>query len=142
MGRAFFVFLVLGASVGLEAQTPMAVNCDPDSPFDLTPSFTPFTTAPVIQNRDEVRAAIESTYPQVVRGAGVGGRVILWLYIDRRGIVQKAQVNRSSGHSPLDIAALRVGCVFMFRPALKDDQIVPVWLSMPVELRPEPLQEG
>jgi protein TonB len=100
-----------------------------------TPSFTPFTVAPVVQNRDEVARALEREYPALLRDAGVGGRAIVWLRLDEEGIVQDVQINTSSGHPALDEAALKVGEVMRFSPAMNRDKVVPVWVSIPVSFQ-------
>ena len=97
-----------------------------------TPSFTPFTVAPRIQNRAEVSRTLESAYPPVLRDAGVGGSAEVWLRLDEQGIVQDVQINASSGHPALDQAALRVGEIMRFSPAMNRDKVVPVWVSVPV----------
>jgi protein TonB len=99
------------------------------------PSFTPFTVAPVVQNRDEVSRTLEREYPPVLRDAGVGGRAIVWLRLDEQGIVQDVQINTSSGHPALDQAALRVGQIMKFSPAMNRDKVVPVWVSVPVSFQ-------
>ena len=100
-----------------------------------TPSFTPFTVAPVVQNRDDVARTLEREYPPVLRDAGVGGRVIVWLRLDEQGIVQDVQINTSSGHPALDQAALLVGQIMKFSPAMNRDKVVPVWVSVPVSFQ-------
>ena len=47
-------------------------------PISDEPSFTPFDVAPVLTNREEVRAVLEQEYPAVLREAGVSGRSIIW----------------------------------------------------------------
>ena len=100
-----------------------------------TPSFTPFTVAPVVQNRDEVARALEREYPALLRDAGVGGRAIVWLRLDEQGLVQDVQINTSSGHPALDEAALKVGQIMRFSPAMNRDKVVPVWVSIPVSFQ-------
>jgi protein TonB len=85
-----------------------------------------------MQNRDEVSRALEREYPSLLRDAGVGGRVDVWIRLDERGVVQDAQVNASSGQPSLDEAALRVARIIRFSPAMNRDQPVPVWVSIPI----------
>jgi protein TonB len=97
-----------------------------------TPTFTPFTVPPVMRNLDEVAAALEREYPPLLRDAGVGGRVEVWIRLDERGAVQDAQVNVSSGHPALDESALRVARIIEFSAAMNRDKAVPVWVSIPI----------
>jgi len=96
------------------------------------PTFTPFTVAPSITNRDEVVRAMEKEYPPLLRDAGIGGTVKVYFFIDETGRVQDVRVDESSGHQALDEAALKVADVYRFKPALNRDQKVPVWVSFPI----------
>lgn len=96
------------------------------------PTFTPYTVSPDLRNRDEVGRALEREYPPLLRDAGLGGRVNVWLFINEEGIVQNTRVNESSGHPSLDEAALKVANVMRFSPALNRDKRVPVWVSIPI----------
>ncbi len=96
------------------------------------PVFTPYTVAPELRNRDDVARALEREYPSLLRDAGIGGRVVVWLFIDEEGTVQNTRVNEPSGHTSLDEAALRVANVMQFSPAMNRDKKVPVWVSLPI----------
>ncbi len=96
------------------------------------PAFTPYTVAPRLKNRDETARALQRFYPDMLREAGVGGRVLVWFLIDETGHVRKYQVKESSGHDALDQAALKVADVMEFTPALNRDQKVPVWVALPI----------
>ena len=97
-----------------------------------TPSFTPFTVPPAITNRQEIVEALERSYPPLLRDAGIGGRVLLFFYINALGVAEEIQIHESSGHQALDEAALRVGSVYRFSPALNSDEPVPVWVLFPI----------
>jgi protein TonB len=97
-----------------------------------TPSFTPFTVAPQLKNRDDVGRALEREYPPLLRDAGVGGKVEVWVRISDQGKVEDVQIHQSSGHPALDEAAIKVGQVMDFTPAMNRDKQVPVWVSIPI----------
>ena len=97
-----------------------------------TPSFTPFTVAPQLKNRDDVGRALEREYPPLLRDAGVGGKVEVWVRISDKGAVEDVQIHQSSGHPALDEAAIKVGQVMQFTPAMNRDKQVPVWVSIPI----------
>ncbi|MSR35367.1 MAG: energy transducer TonB [Gemmatimonadetes bacterium] len=97
-----------------------------------TPSFTPFTVAPNLKNRDDVGRALEREYPPLLRDAGVGGKVEVWVRISEKGAVEDVQIHQSSGHPALDAAAIKVGQVMQFSPAMNRDKQVPVWVSIPI----------
>lgn len=114
-----------GSAAGRDTTVAVEVNRE-------EPVFTPYTVAPDLKNRDEVGRALEREYPPLLRDAGIGGTVIIYLFIDEEGVVQNTKVNTSSGHTSLDDAALRVGNVMRFSPAMNRDKKVPVWVSLPI----------
>jgi protein TonB len=100
-----------------------------------TPSFTPMTIRPRLTNQPEVERALVREYPPILRDAGIGGTVEVWLYINTEGAVENAKVNKGSGYSQMDDAALKVGQTMKFTPAFNRDLKVPVWVSIPVTFR-------
>jgi protein TonB len=100
--------------------------------ISAAPTFTPFTVAPSILNRDEVVRAMEREYPPLLRDAGIGGTVKVYFFIDENGAVQDTRVDQTSGHQALDEAALKVANIYRFSPALNRDKKVPVWVSFPI----------
>jgi protein TonB len=97
--------------------------------ISAAPTFTPFTVAPSILNRDEVVRTMEREYPPLLRDAGIGGTVKVYFFIDETGRVGDYRIDQTSGHAALDDAALKVASVYRFSPALNRDKRVPVWVS-------------
>lgn len=102
------------------------------SPADR-PSFIPYTVAPVLQNRDEVLRVLQRSYPSQLREAGIAGDVVLWLFIDEDGNVQKSVVAESSGYEQLDKAAHAVAAKMRFKPAMNRDKKTAVWLAQAID---------
>jgi periplasmic protein TonB len=100
--------------------------------ISASPTFTPFTVAPSIQNRSEVVRAMEREYPPLLRDAGIGGTVRVYFFIDENGRVQDRRIDQSSGHQALDDAAMSVAEIYQFSAALNRDKKVPVWVSFPI----------
>ena len=96
------------------------------------PTFTPYTVAPSIKNRSDVIRAMEEAYPPLLRDAGIGGTVRVYFFIEEDGSVGNVQIDQSSGHAPIDEAALRVAGVYQFSPAMNREEAVPVWVSFPI----------
>lgn len=142
------LFVVLAAVVGIQAcgvENPTSLLEPRTSEVELPrpaegstadlaagPTFTPFTQAPQIANRAEIVAAMQEEYPPLLREAGIGGRIVLFFFIDSTGLVQDVRLEESSGHPALDEAALRVASVYRFEPAKDRDQNVPVWVMFPI----------
>lgn len=100
------------------------------------PVFTPYTIAPTLKNREEIARTLTKMYPPLMRDAGLGGSVMMWLFIDVTGSVRKMQVKESSGFEPLDSAAVRVAAQMRFTPAQNRDVKVPVWVAIPLVFSP------
>lgn len=110
-----------------EAATPAS---GPAVTYPETPP--PFDLAPVLANREEVVAALEANYPPLLRDAGIGGSVGVYVYIDETGAPQDLRIHQSSGHQALDDAALRVAAAVRFTPARKEGAPVAVWVAFPI----------
>lgn len=100
--------------------------------LEHAPTFTPFTVAPDILNRDELQRAMIEAYPPLLREARIGGTVHVYFFIDADGAVRQTRLASSSGHTQLDEAALAVADLYRFSPALNRDKRVPVWVSFPI----------
>jgi TonB family protein len=117
-------------------QPPSIREAPPSPDPGTTPTFTPYTVAPELLNRAEVVEALRSEYPPLLREAGIGGAVNMWFFIDEAGTVKVVRVQESSGHQPLDQAAVRVGRVMRFSPALNRDAPTAVWVAFPITFSP------
>jgi TonB family protein len=96
------------------------------------PVETPFTERPEILDVLEARAVLEHFYPKELREAGIGGSVMLWVFIDVDGKVKNAVIRESSCSSALDSAATAATREFRVVPARNYGRVVPVWVSIPV----------
>ena len=106
-----------------------------------TPSFTAYTVAPELANRDEVTKALRDSYPPLLREAGVGGTSLIWVHLDRAGQVLDARIKKASGHAEVDSAAVHVGRTMRFSPALNGTEPVAIWIALPIVFKtsqPEP----
>ena len=86
-------------------------------------------------NGEEVARALIRAYPPLLRDAGIGGEVMLWVLVDATGNVTQAKVGSSSGRAELDAAAVEVAVGKMkFAPA-KNGQNVKTWIALPVSFK-------
>lgn len=99
------------------------------------PTFTPYDVKPTLTNREEFVRALEAGYPPVLREAGVGGTVVLHVFIDETGTVRNTEIHTGSGRADLDEAARAVMRVAKFSPARNEGKEVPVWIALPVSFR-------
>ena len=93
------------------------------------PSFIPRDVDPRATNDDEIRRLLKRYYPPMLRDAGIGGTVTLWLFVNDQGAVEKIQLQKSSGYEAFDQAAVKVAKNMEFKPAINRDKPIGVWVS-------------
>lgn len=101
----------------------------PDSKLQEAPAFTPREVGPRLANREDVQQALATNFPTELKDAGIGGTVVLWLFIDAGGTVLESRIKESSGHDAIDNAALEVADVMEYEPARNRGEAVPVWVQ-------------
>jgi len=99
------------------------------------PTFIPYDVPPKLENASEIQRLLERGYPAQLRDAGIEGTVILWIFVDEQGVVQKTEVKESSGYEVMDEAALSTAEEMRFAPAMNRDKATPVWLAQPITFR-------
>jgi protein TonB len=129
------VFDTRALAQGTGQVTAIRENADSTVANPDNPSFTPMTVRPQLQNVEEVQRVLMREYPAVLRDAGIGGAPVLWLFIGTNGQVETTRVYESSGFEALDQAAANVAAVMRFSPAYNRDQIVPVWVQIPIRFQ-------
>jgi TonB family protein len=90
-----------------------------------------FTVAPKLVNRDVVGRAQDRAYRW--RDPATSYHIDLWVLIDRAGAVPDVVVRRSSGRREVDEAAMGVGCLMEFTPALQLDVPLATWRAIPID---------
>ncbi|CAN5729283.1 hypothetical protein BH23GEM8_BH23GEM8_16010 [soil metagenome] len=96
------------------------------------PRFTPYDVKPELVDRQRVSQSLIERYPPMLREAGIGGTVVLWVFIDADGVVTDTRVVRSSGHDLLDEAAGLAMRDMAFTPARHRSEPVAVWIQLPI----------
>jgi len=96
------------------------------------PTFTPYEVKPDFRDRAAFARLVVRSYPPMLRDAGIGGTVILWVFIDEQGRVRNTRVVEGSGYEQFDRVASEVIAQAGFTPALNRDRRVPVWIQIPV----------
>ena len=114
------------------------VEFEPDAahpPPPDRPRCEPFDTNPGQVNPQDVTKWLEWFYPKDLKARGVGGRVVLWLFVDESGTVTKHEVRGSSGHEALDRAAGEVARMLRFTPAKSLGIPTGVWVQQAFTFR-------
>ncbi|MCX7757811.1 MAG: energy transducer TonB [candidate division WOR-3 bacterium] len=74
-------------------------------------------------------------YPELAKQAGIEGDVVVKALVDVDGRIIEVEIQKSSGNTSLDQAALEAARNAVFTPAKQRDQYVRVWVSIPFKFR-------
>lgn len=107
---------------------PKARSAEPSD----RPSFIPRDVDPRLKNGGEIQQLLRELYPPQLKSARIGGSVVLWLFVDARGAVERTVVQRSSGYLAFDETAARVARNMEFAPAINRDRPIGVWIAQPI----------
>jgi TonB family protein len=91
-----------------------------------------YDEAPILKNRDDALRMIARHYPEDLKNAGIGGEVLVHLFVDVDGRVKDTKIYRSSGSEALDQAAMVAAREFEFIPARLDGERIAVWIYIPI----------
>lgn len=104
------------------------ISVDIDEDFIPDPNaFIPVEEMPEIIHKEKPE------YPRLARQAQLEGTVTLRVLVKEDGSVGDALIQKSSGVTSLDDAALKAVYDCKFRPAIQNGRPVKVWVSFPYE---------
>jgi protein TonB len=113
----------------VENLPPPPAGADPEA----TPSYIARDVEPRLKNGRDIRRLLERLYPPMLKEAGIGGRVLLWVFVDEQGKAVRSQINTSSGYPALDNTAAQIVEQMEFSPAMNRDKPVGVWIAQPID---------
>jgi protein TonB len=105
------------------------------SPAPAPPAVSPPVPAPAPSPATAPRAIDNPApkYPRVARQRGYEGTVELLVHVLASGRVDDVKLERSSGSSSLDRAAIRGVKRWRFTPAKRDGRAIDIWIEVPIE---------
>lgn len=74
-------------------------------------------------------------YPDLARRAGVEGRVVVRVLVDKDGSVKRMFVEASDNELLNDAAITAIRKYGRFLPAIQNDQPIMVWISIPIQFK-------
>lgn len=97
----------------------------------------PDTESPADQPPVAVNPVSPMEYPQALLDEGIGGRVLLRLFVDSSGqlVSDSTRLAESSGYPALDSAALAGAPALRFSPALRNGRPIAAPFLQPVHFR-------
>jgi TonB family protein len=115
--------LALGGGDELDIREPL-----PDEEAIPDPGiFTPYEQAPKLVTR------VEPKFPAMAQSAGVGGKVTVQFYVDKKGDVKKAQAVKASPQGlGFEEEAVKAVLQWKFTPALQRENPVGVWVAQQI----------
>lgn len=122
--RAPVLPLPLSTPTPQPAETPKTTG----AAEDVVPAFVPVEVQPQIVER------VEPRYPDLLRRAGVEGRVVVRVLVGTDGRAERVEVLRSD-HEGFDAATVEAVRRWRFAPAVQAGQPVRVWMTVPVRYR-------
>lgn len=93
------------------------------------PVFIPREVEPRLTNGTEIRELLMRFYPPPLRDAGIGGTVVMWLFVSTEGDVARTLVKEPSPYEAFNAAALKVADRMEFVPAANRGNPVAVWVA-------------
>lgn len=132
--------ILLAACGEPESQDTPDPEMTPSAPAEQSETaeaeYTFWDTEPVLLNGTEIVDVLERLYPAELKEEGVGGRVVVWMFVDDSGAVAETKVQKSSGYPALDEAAQSIADSMRFTPAEHDGSPVSVWIAQPIDFQP------
>lgn len=108
---------------------------DVDSLKALGPVYTPYDVGPVLRKQG-LEGLLRATILPAIRKHELSPDewARFWVLVDREGRVVATVDHLTSGHGAFDDAARVVAESLRYRPAVRDDEFVPVWILARVSL--------
>lgn len=117
-------------------EPPVGLVPPPSGSAGAAPAWTPRDVEPRLRNVEAIRAELRRRYPAQLRDAGIGGTVVLDVFVDSDGRPGDVRVREGSGYAVFDSVARRLVPDMEFAPALNRDRPVAVWIRQPVVFTP------
>ena len=118
--------------INQNANTSDSVVIDVD-PGEYLPPEGEFVA---VQEEPKIIKKIEPVYPELARQAGVEGKVVLAILVDKEGKVREVKVAKSSGANVgFEDEAVNAAKQWIFKPAIQNNKPVAVWTYQPVIFR-------
>jgi protein TonB len=76
---------------------------------------------------------VKPVYPEIARKAGLEGRLVVRVLIDKDGKPQKAQVVKSTGIEAFEESAIDAVMKSSYSPAIQNGRPVKCWMTIPIK---------
>jgi len=117
------------SNIDFDAKEDVKVNVKEQEPG--IDEFIPVEKDPYI-DLNELQKKIQ--YPEIARRAGIEGKVLIRVLVDKDGKPKKHRVEYSDNEQ-LNEAAVKAVMASVFTPAIQNDRPVTCWVTIPVTFR-------
>lgn len=117
------------SNINFDAKEEVKVNTREQEPG--IDEFIPVEKEPYI-DLNELQKKIQ--YPEIARRAGIEGKVLIRVLVDKDGKPKKQRVEYSDNEQ-LNDAAVKAVMSSVFTPAIQNDRPVTCWVTIPVTFR-------
>lgn len=127
MKKLFFALAMLLAASPAGAQVSRGAKIPAEGSYELSA----VEVIPQVKNARELVEAMENTYPDSLRDAGIGGEVHVRMRVDAAGVPHDMVVS-SSTRPEFDALTLAAVAKLRFTPAQVGGKPVSVWVELPI----------
>jgi len=106
------------------AQGSTVIEQDVKVDDEPPPAFVPFEKEPVCTRK------VEPVYPEIAQKAGLEGKVIAYLWVDKQGKVRDVKIVKSDSEI-FNQVVIDAAKQYQFTPAMMKNGPVSVWISVP-----------
>lgn len=101
--------------------------------------FIPFEVAPQLLPEHDQQPA----FPEAARAAGVTGRVVVQIFVDKQGLVKQHKILSAEPDSMgFQQEVVKVLDLWKFSPAIQEGTPVGVWVQIPINFTLAPKEQG
>ena len=127
MRRYFIIsFTIISFLLVMQCQPPIATPPTSNGPPG---KYIPYDEPP------SALSSIRPKYPLFAMNAGIEGKVIVQVFVDKNGRVTETSIMKGVPHSGLNGAAIKAIKSTKFKPAKQKGKAVGVWISIPIIFR-------
>jgi TonB family protein len=130
----YMIFLCLLCTV----VTATGTTQDPMGSDVCAAPYFAAASASMLQDQPEVKKRVEPWYPELLKLAGIEGKVLVNVFIDEQGKVEKTKILEST-HEAFSEAAVKAAKQWEFSPAMKEGKPIKAEVTIPFRFK---LAEG
>jgi protein TonB len=118
----------------VETAAPHVPTLAPPEPPKPMATPAPVTPRTLTSGIEYIRAP-RPEYPSAARRRGDEGSVLVRILVNEQGVVERADIESSSGKTSLDLAGLEAARRALFKPYVENGKAMPVYALVPIHFK-------